>query len=163
MIDIEIEDEAWADALPDAPILVRAAALAALDGAGKRPAVSETDSASGLVAILLTDDEAVADLNAEYRRKAGPTNVLSFPAAQNPEGFLGDLALAYGVCAREADQQNKSLADHLQHLVAHGVLHLVGYDHMNEDEAADMEGLERRILAGLGVADPYAAEQGDHD
>ncbi|MFP5448166.1 MAG: rRNA maturation RNase YbeY [Caulobacterales bacterium 32-67-6] len=161
MIDIEIEDDAWAEALPDAVILVRAAALAALDGANMRPKDAAADA--GLVAVLLTDDEAVAELNAEYRRKAGPTNVLSFPAAQNPEGFLGDLALAYGVCAREAEQQNKSLADHLQHLVAHGVLHLVGYDHMNEDEAAEMEGLERRILAGLGVADPYAAEQGDHD
>ena len=161
MIDIEIEDDAWAEALPDAVILVRAAALAALDGADARPKGAGADS--GLVAVLLTDDEAVAELNAEYRRKAGPTNVLSFPAAQNPEGFLGDLALAYGVCAREAEQQNKSLADHLQHLVAHGVLHLVGYDHMNEDEAADMEGLERRILAGLGVPDPYAADQGDHD
>lgn len=161
MIDIEIEDDAWAEALPDAVILVRAAALAALDGAQMAPKDAGADS--GLVAVLLTDDEAVAELNAEYRRKAGPTNVLSFPAAQNPEGFLGDLALAYGVCAREAEQQNKSLADHLQHLVAHGVLHLVGYDHMNEDEAADMEGLERRILAGLGVPDPYAAEQGDHD
>ena len=161
MIDIEIEDDAWAEALPDAVILVRAAALAALDGANMRPKDAAADA--GLVAVLLTDDEAVSELNAEYRRKAGPTNVLSFPAAQNPEGFLGDLALAYGVCAREAEQQNKSLADHLQHLVAHGVLHLVGYDHMNEDEAAEMEGLERRILAGLGVADPYAAEQGDHD
>lgn len=161
MIDIEIEDDAWAEALPDAVILVRAAALAALDGAQARPATAGQDT--GLVAVLLTDDEAVADLNGAYRRKAGPTNVLSFPATPNPEGFLGDLALAYGVCAREAEQQNKSLADHLQHLVAHGVLHLVGYDHMNEDEAADMEGLERRILAGLGVPDPYAAEQGDHD
>lgn len=161
MIDIEIEDDAWADALPDAVILVRAAAVAALEGAQMR--LKDAGADSGLVAVLLTDDEAVAELNAEYRRKAGPTNVLSFPAAQNPEGFLGDLALAYGVCAREAEQQNKSLADHLQHLVAHGVLHLVGYDHMNEDEAADMEGLERRILAGLGVPDPYAAEQGDHD
>lgn len=161
MIDIEIEDDAWADALPDAIVLVRAAALAALDGAKARPANLAEDT--GLVAVLLTDDDAVADLNNEYRRKTGPTNVLSFPATQNPEGFLGDLALAYGVCAREAEHQNKSLADHLQHLVAHGVLHLVGYDHMNEDEAADMEGLERRILAELGVPDPYAAEQGDHD
>lgn len=161
MIDIEIEDDAWAEALPDAVILVRAAALAALEGAQARP--KDAGTGAGLVAVLLTDNAAVAELNAEYRRKAGPTNVLSFPAAQNPEGFLGDLALAYGVCALEAEQQNKSLADHLQHLVAHGVLHLVGYDHMNEDEAADMEGLERRILAGLGVADPYAAEQGDHD
>ena len=115
------------------------------------------------ITVRFVDAEEGRALNLEYRGRDYATNVLSFPAAQNPEGFLGDLALAFGVCAREADQQNKSLADHLQHLVAHGVLHLVGYDHMNEDEAADMEGLERRILAGLGVADPYAAEQGDHD
>lgn len=158
MIDIEIEDDAWDEALPDAHGLARRAAEAALAAAGRWP---ESPPEFGLVAILLTDDEAVADLNAEYRRKKGPTNVLSFPAAENPEGFLGDLALAYGVCAREAGEQGKPLAHHLQHLVAHGVLHLVGYDHMSEDEAAEMEGLERRLLAGLGVPDPYAADQGD--
>lgn len=158
MIDIEIEDDAWDEALPDAHGLARRAAEAALAAAGRAP---ERPPEFGLVAILLTDDDAVADLNAEYRRKKGPTNVLSFPASENPEGFLGDLALAYGVCAREAGEQGKPLAHHLQHLVAHGVLHLVGYDHMSEDEAAEMEGLERRLLAGLGVPDPYAADQGD--
>ena len=159
MIDVEIEDDAWLDALPGAATLARDAAQAALDAAGRLPAVAAD---YGLVTVLLTDDEAVAELNGEYRRKAGPTNVLSFPAAQNPEGFLGDVALAYGVCVREAGEQGKTLAHHLQHLVAHGVLHLVGYDHMSEDEAVEMEGLERRLLAALGVPDPYAADQGDH-
>lgn len=141
-IDIEIEDEAWSAALPNAESLALEAAEAA--------------TAEGGMAILLTDDDTVADLNQRFRGKAGPTNVLSFPAPDNREGHLGDIALAYGVCAREAAEQGKSLAHHLQHLVAHGVLHLVGYDHQTETEAAEMEALERRILAGLDIPDPYA-------
>lgn len=142
-IDIEVEDEAWSAALPGIEPLVVSAAEAALE----RP---------GGVTVLLTDDDNVAELNARFRGKPGPTNVLSFPAPENPEEHLGDIALAYGVCAREAAEQGKPLAHHLQHLVAHGVLHLLGYDHLNEEEAGEMEALERRILAGLGVPDPYA-------
>lgn len=141
-IDIEIEDESWRAALPNAEILALEAAEAA--------------TAEGGMAILLTDDATVADLNQRFRDKAGPTNVLSFPSPDNPEGHLGDIALAYGVCAREAAEQGKTLAHHLQHLVAHGVLHLVGYDHQTETEAEEMEALERQILAGLDVPDPYA-------
>jgi probable rRNA maturation factor len=143
VIDIEIEDEAWTRALPDAEALILPAATAALE-------------ARGGVTLLLTDDETVAALNERFRGKAGPTNVLSFPAPDNPEDHLGDIVLAYGVCAREAAEQGKPLAHHLQHLVAHGVLHLLGYDHLTEAEAEEMEALERRILAGLGVPDPYA-------
>jgi len=143
MIDIEIEDEAWIAALPGAEALVLPAAEAALE-------------ARGGVTILLTDDDSVAELNERFRGKTGPTNVLSFPAPTNPEDHLGDIALAYGVCAREAAEQGKPLAHHLQHLVAHGVLHLLGYDHLTEAEAEAMEALERQILAGLGVPDPYA-------
>ncbi|MGH6972843.1 MAG: rRNA maturation RNase YbeY, partial [Caulobacteraceae bacterium] len=78
--------------------------------------------------------------------------------------YLGDIALAFGVCAREAGEQGKRLADHLRHLTAHGVLHLLGYDHETDAEAETMEAMERSILAGLGVADPYAAPAplGDH-
>ncbi|MDB5424371.1 MAG: hypothetical protein JWQ29_1787 [Phenylobacterium sp.] len=108
------------------------------------------------VTLLFTDDPTVADLNARFRQQDKPTNVLSFPAPHNPEHFLGDVALAYGVCAREAAEQGKPLAHHLQHLVAHGVLHLLGYDHEGHDEAEAMEGLERDVLAGLGIPDPYA-------
>ncbi|CAN5182834.1 rRNA maturation RNase YbeY [soil metagenome] len=146
MIDVEVEAEDWEDALPAAFTLARAAAEAALAATGK----------SGGVSVLLTDDEAVRDLNAEFRKKDAPTNVLSFPAAANPEGFLGDIALAFETCQREAGEQGKQLAHHLQHLVAHGVLHLVGYDHEADADAEIMEDLERRILGGLGVADPYA-------
>ena len=141
-IDIEIEDEAWLSVLPDAEVLALSAAEAA--------------TAEGGLTVLLTDDATVADLNQRFRDKAGPTNVLSFPAAANPENHLGDIALAYGVCAREAAEQGKPLAHHLQHLVAHGVLHLVGYDHQTATEAEEMEALERQILAGLDVPDPYA-------
>ncbi len=153
MIDIEIEDEAWVAAAPQAQDLVQAAAAAAL-----RQAEFDGDA----VTILLTDDDSVRDLNARFRGKDYATNVLSFPAPENPEGHLGDIALAFGVCASEAAEQGKPLAHHLQHLVAHGVLHLLGYDHETDAEAEHMEGLERVILAGLGVPDPYAAEQGDH-
>lgn len=154
MIDIEIEDPSWSAALPDAEALVLAAAQATLacegaDGEG--------------VTILLTDDASVRELNSRFRHNDAPTNVLSFPAPTNPERFLGDVALAYGVCAAEAGQQGKTMAHHLQHLVAHGVFHLLGYDHMNDAEAEAMEGLERVVLAGLGIADPYLAAEGDHD
>jgi probable rRNA maturation factor len=103
-----------------------------------------------------------AAINTAFRSKAGPTNVLSFPAPANPEGWLGDVALAFETCRREAEAQGKRLEHHLQHLVAHGVLHLVGYDHEGDADAAEMEALEVKILAGLGAPDPYAAERGDH-
>lgn len=154
MIDIEIEDPAWTQALPHAAALVRAAAEAAL--------ASEGADGEG-VTLLLTDDAAVRELNARFRQKDAATNVLSFPAPHNPERHLGDVALAFGVCAREAGEQGKPFAHHLQHLVVHGVLHLLGYDHMTDAEAEAMEGLERVVLAGLGVPDPYAAGEGDHD
>lgn len=155
MIDVEVENPAWTAELPDAEALALAAALAALSR-------REVGSVPG-VTILLTDDETVRDLNARFRGQDKPTNVLSFPAPANPEHFLGDIALAFGVCAREAAEQRKPIGDHLQHLVAHGVLHLLGYDHMSDGEAEAMEGLERIILAGLGVPDPYKAGEGDHE
>jgi probable rRNA maturation factor len=154
LIDVEIEDPAWSAALPEAAVLARVAAEAAL--------ASEGADGEG-VSLLLTDDATVQELNARFRHKDAATNVLSFPAPHNPERHLGDVALAYGVCAREALEQGKPLGHHLQHMVAHGVLHLLGYDHMTDVEAEAMEGLERVVLAGLGVPDPYAAGEGDHD
>jgi probable rRNA maturation factor len=155
LIEIEVEDAAWLEALPEAAALAERAAAAALD------AGADGETAPGVV-ILLADDAAVRALNARFRGQDKATNVLSFPAPPNPEGHLGDIALAFGVCAREAEAQGKAIANHLQHLVAHGALHLLGYDHTDDADAEQMEGLERVILAGLGVADPYAAEQGDH-
>lgn len=147
-VDIEIEDEAWTTAEPEAEVLVWRAAQAVLDA-------HEDVEGHGIV-ILLADDDSVRTLNRDFRGKDQATNVLSFPAPPNPEGQIGDIVLAFGVCRREADEQNKPLAHHLQHLVAHGVLHLLGYDHQDDDEAETMEALEREILAGLGVPDPYA-------
>ncbi|RAK56190.1 rRNA maturation RNase YbeY [Phenylobacterium soli] len=151
---MEIEAAAWTAALADAEALTRAVAEAVL---------AEERLTDRNLVVLLTDDEAVRALNAQFRDKDKPTNVLSFPAPPNPEQHLGDVALAYETCAREAAEQGKPLAHHLQHLVAHGVLHLLGYDHMTDEEAADMEGLERVVLARLGIPDPYAAGEGDHD
>lgn len=150
-VDIEIEDPAWTTATEDAEALVWRAGQAVLDA-------HEHVDGQG-IAILLTDDESVQALNRDFRRKDKPTNVLSFPSPPNPEGQIGDIALAYGVCAREAAEQGKPLAHHLQHLVAHGVLHLLGYDHESDDEAEAMEALEREILAGLDVPDPYAGDE----
>jgi probable rRNA maturation factor len=121
--------------------------------------ISPTDDGEPEVAVLLTSDDAVAELNQRFRGKAGPTNVLSFPASANPENHLGDVALAHGVCAREAAEQGKSLEQHLAHLVVHGVLHLLGYDHETDREAGAMEALERSILESLGVPDPYSSER----
>jgi probable rRNA maturation factor len=148
MIEVEIEDAAWTSALPDAAGIVERAALAALEGQ------------EGTIIVLLADDAAVRDLNARFRDRDAATNVLSFPAAATARPHLGDVALAYGVCAREAEAQGKPLAHHLMHLTAHGVLHLLGYDHQSDAEAEEMEEVERRILQGLGAPDPYRGEGG---
>ena len=153
MIDVEIQDDAWAVALEHAEAIVMRAGEAALNE------IAPTDLQEPVIAVLLTDDDTVADLNQRFRGKDGPTNVLSFPAPPNPEGQIGDIALAYGVCAYEASLQGKSLEHHLMHLTVHGVLHLLGYDHETDGEAEAMEALERSILETLSVSDPYAAER----
>ncbi len=125
--------------------------------------VAETgfDSRAGSeVSLRLTDDAEVRELNARWRWIDKPTNVLSFSAGTaaraNPSKMLGDIVLAYETLEREAEESGASLADHYRHLVTHGFLHLIGYDHQTDGEAERMEELERRILARLGVADPYA-------
>ena len=151
-IGICVEDDAWMTALPDYErVCLRAArAAAAMRSAPDEPAE---------MALMLTDDAAVRALNRTYRQKDKPTNVLSFPGdAAAPPGhplMLGDIVLAYGTVAGEAAAQGKPLADHVTHLVVHGVLHLLGFDHENDEDAEEMEGLETRILAGLGIPDPY--------
>ena len=147
MIEVEIGDEAWSDALDDPTGLAVQAADAALTIA----------SAEGDVVVLLGGDDTLANLNQRFRGKPGPTNVLSFPAPQSARPHLGDVAVAFGVCEGEAGAQGKSLGHHLMHLVAHGVLHLVGYDHETDVEAETMEALERRVMQGLGAPDPYLA------
>jgi probable rRNA maturation factor len=150
VIEVEIEDEAWTAALPDAVAVVERAATVALG------------AVEGDVVVLLTDDAAIHDLNLRFRDRDRPTNVLSFTAAESAAPHLGDLVLALGVCAAEAAAQGKSLADHLTHLTVHGVLHLLGRDHVDEVEAEAMEAEERTLLASLGVADPYRPHDPAH-
>ncbi len=153
-VDIRVASDGWRKALPNVAAALRRAARAALKD---EIAPRETG-----LSILLTDDAEMRKLNAGWRAKDRPTNVLSFPAEaavdpRNPPDYLGDIALGLATCRREAAEQGKSLADHVVHLTVHGVLHLIGYDHMNEEEANAMEPREVAILAGLGIADPYAA------
>ena len=108
----------------------------------------------GEITIRLVDPDEGQELNAEYRGKDYATNVLSFPYDTEPV-VMGDLVICPSVVAREASEQNKPLAAHYAHLTVHGCLHLLGWDHENEADAQAMEGLEREILAGLGIADPY--------
>ncbi len=146
-LDIVVEDSRWdaAEGLAARAGEAVAAALARLDG-----------GRDGEVVVLLTNDETVHALNARFRSQDKPTNVLSFPAPES-EAYPGDVALAFETCAREAQAAGKSLTDHGVHLVLHGVLHLNGYDHQEEGEAAEMEALESAILTGLGMDDPYLA------
>jgi probable rRNA maturation factor len=151
MIEIETEDEAWTTALPQVEALTAQAVEAALAFEAEASGPTEAET----ITVLLADDQAVRELNAQFRGKDSATNVLSFPAAESAHPHLGDIALAYGVCAREAEAQGKPLAHHLIHLAVHGTLHLLGYDHQADAEAEAMEAMERAILARLDIPDPY--------
>jgi probable rRNA maturation factor len=142
-IAIRIEDRLWRDD-KSALQLLRKAARRALEAA---PAPARD------VTILLADDAALEALNSRFRGKRKTTNVLSFPSEE--AGYLGDIAIAYGTVAREAEAQGKSFAAHAAHLAVHGVLHLMAYDHEKEADALVMEALETEILAGLGLRNPY--------
>jgi probable rRNA maturation factor len=164
LVDIVIEDDRWqADGLEALADRAVRAALAAMG----LPEVGLT------LCVMGCDDARIAALNAEFRGKPTPTNVLSWPAwdlsAEVPGGepeapevgtaaapeSLGDIALAYETCAAEAAEAGKPLGHHVTHLVVHGLLHLLGYDHVTDADAALMEGLEARILATLAIPDPY--------
>ena len=154
-ITVLVEERGWQTALAEAEVLAEQAARQVLESdttGGAREALEVT--------ILLADDASVRTLNARYRGRDMPTNVLSFPAeAEALPGearLLGDIVLAFETCRREAAEQGKPLSDHLVHLVVHGTLHLLGYDHEEPAEAETMEALERRLLARMGVPDPYA-------
>ena len=152
-IALRVADPAWKVALPDLGRYARRILRGAL--AAELPGRSHTE-----LSLLLTDDAEMARLNTDWRGKPKPTNVLSFPAEaavdpRQPPAYLGDIALGYGICAREAAKARKPLADHLGHLLVHGALHLLGYDHESDEQAAAMEPREVAILAGFGIADPY--------
>jgi len=145
-IGIRITHHPWREACGDPRGLVRRAVRAAL-------AVGPAPAGDCEMAVALADDALLRRLNHDYRGLDKPTNVLSFPAGDAL--LLGDVAIAYETTAAEAAAAGKSLDDHLSHLVVHGTLHLLGYDHETEEDAAEMEPLEVRALAALGIADPY--------
>jgi probable rRNA maturation factor len=162
-------DEDW-DSSTDWARLAEDAARAAI-AESAFPSLAEAARPVEL-SVVLTSDEEVRALNAEWRGKDKPTNVLSFPQAEpheldgadgldgaggpGPELMLGDIVLARETCAREAEEKALPLPHHAAHLLVHGTLHLLGYDHMDDETAQDMEAREVRALARLGLADPYA-------
>lgn len=148
-IDIALEADGW-NRILGAELIVHRAAAAALASAG---------ATEGEVSILLADDAKIRELNRRFRGKDQPTNVLSFPAETSANGvrFFGDIALALETLLREAETEGKRADGHLSHLVIHGVLHLLGYDHESERDAEKMESLETRLVKALGFPDPYAS------
>jgi probable rRNA maturation factor len=115
--------------------------------------------ADGEVSIVLTDDAAIQKLNRDWRAIDKPTNVLSFPAPQTQGGtkLLGDIVIAYETLQRECDEEDRVFLHHLTHLTVHGFLHLIGYDHQNDSQAGEMEGLESKIMSAMKMPDPYLA------
>lgn len=155
-LDIIVESPQW-NAVPD----VEPALRRAIDAAASPALVDALGSTGSELAIVLTDDAAIRALNRQWRGRDQPTNVLSFPChegSQTPTSprLLGDVVIAYETTANEAQAQGVRFDHHLAHLAVHGFLHLLGYDHESDKEAATMERLEREILARLDVPDPYA-------
>lgn len=164
LVDIVIEDPRW-----------EGASLPALANRAARAVLADLDlPEEGFSMVVMgCNDTRIAELNDEFRQKGQPTNVLSWPSDErasdtpgeppelpepgeddDPE-HLGDIAIAWETCQREASEQGKPFDDHVTHLLVHGILHLLGYDHVEDADAALMEETETRILAGLGVPDPY--------
>ncbi len=161
LADVLIEDARWSDSGLEA----------SAEGAA-RATMARLNIAEAEISLLACSDARIADLNADFRGKPQPTNVLSWPSEERgaeadgampnlqigPDVEIGDIALAYETCHREAAEAGRAPADHITHLIVHGVLHLMGFDHERDADAALMEGIEVDILAGLGIADPYRVE-----
>ena len=156
IVDIVLEDDRWEDA--GLPAMAERAARAVGDW---------MELGEFQVVVMGCDDKRIAELNAQFRGKPKPTNVLSWPAiefgprrpGERPEipeiPELGDVAISYDTCQREAAAQKKPFADHATHLLVHAILHLAGYDHIDDQDAETMEDSERAILSRLGIPDPY--------
>jgi probable rRNA maturation factor len=168
MIQIELAcEEPWPAA--DWEALARRAVCAAVERTPQGPLL--TTPARIEVSVRLTTDDEVRALNRQYRGKDKPTNVLSFPMIQpdlidtvsqnsdDGEVLLGDIVLAHGVCSVEAEEKGVTVAEHATHLLVHGTLHLLGYDHQGDEEADAMEDIERQALASLGISDPYTVRE----
>ncbi len=157
LIDISVQEPEW-EVLKDIEAIIKLTVNKVMDHAILPNAVLNRDLE---ISMVLANDDLVQILNSEYREKDSPTNVLTF-ASLDDENIpdtgllhLGDVILSYQTIEREAREQGKFLLDHIKHLTVHGVLHLLGYDHEDEDEANDMETLEIRILENIGVQNPY--------
>jgi len=163
MLDIAIDADGEWDSSSGWDELARAAATAAI-AESAFPQLASSERTVEL-SIRLASDAEVLVLNSQWRGKDKPTNVLSFPMADaddlsaaitaGPELMLGDIVLARGVCTAEAEEKSIAVENHAAHLLVHGTLHLLGYDHLDEESAADMEAREVRALARMGIADPY--------
>ena len=156
-IELIVNDDAWPSVIDDFAFAIDAAELT-LATYGKVPANARVS-----LAVMFSTDAHIAELNNTYRGVSKPTNVLSFPAGPtlieetgNEPKHIGDIILARETVMREAQLENKSLKDHITHLVIHGVLHLLGYDHENESDAGEMERCETELMINLGLTDPYA-------
>jgi len=162
-LDIALEAERWEDVLPEYENIIRRCVMAAL-----KHCETDTQGRPSELSVVLSDNDAVQELNRDYREKDKPTNVLSFPALEceypgelilEPGPLhLGDIILALGVVEAEAREQGTSFEDHFSHLIVHGALHLIGYDHIDDEEAEEMENLEISILKNFGIANPYQSE-----
>lgn len=149
-IDLRLDHPGWARELSRPETLIQRAADALAEEIG-------LGGQARLVDLLLTSDAEVQALNHDWRGKDTPTDVLSFPASQADAPFIGDIALAFETVARDAESLRRCIRNHFSHLLIHGLLHLLGHDHVDEAEAEEMENLERKALARIGIPDPYTA------
>ncbi|NKD77785.1 rRNA maturation RNase YbeY [Haematospirillum sp. H1815] len=153
-IHLDLQDPRWDDLVPELARCVDRSIRATLEGSG--------ETGTFEVSVVLADDRTIQALNRDYRGQDKATNVLSFavrdtgmPVPPDMPEPLGDIILAFETTAREAEEQSKTTEDHFCHLLVHGMLHLLGYDHIQDDEAEEMESLETEILTGLGLQDPW--------
>jgi probable rRNA maturation factor len=149
-IDVAITEPRWAELAAHEELIARALRRTLAETGTKLQADAE-------VSVLLCNDAFIAGLNKQWRGRDTATNVLSFPSGEDPDAaaLLGDIVIAFETTAHEAQTLNKTFEDHVTHLVVHGFLHLLGYDHEEDGEAEEMEAVERQVLASLGIADPY--------
>lgn len=159
-IFIDVRAAHWGDASFDADGVCRLAAAQAI-------AVAPVESANLEISVVLADDSFVKELNKTWRKMDAPTNVLAFPCSDGVESagaerLLGDVIVAFETTQRESIELSLSLEHHFAHLIIHGVLHLLGYDHVDDDDAMTMETLEIEALAGLGIENPYDEDASDH-
>ena len=171
VVEVEIKASEWRTKVSNAETICRTCAIASWHAAEAQISQNIAGRAAE-ASVILTDDKEMARLNEEFRTLHGPTNVLAFPGLEGhnlnnlPKDapvLLGDVVIALGVAEREAREQHKSLANHLSHLVVHGTLHLLGYDHNTKYALELMETLEIKVLAGLAIPDPYTEKTDIHN